>query len=335
MNPSAHQPVSIITNEFARALRACGVDMDLFRRKTAAFTDIDREAFWAGQLGARAMQQVAAVLADDLNRPELGFRLAELLPRSSNGIIGYLQRSAATLRHAAQISERFAALMFDYLRLEVEFADGIARLYFVAPEGLSLHPLIEDHRIGRLVMAIREARGEPGFQPSAAHFSYGRPASTRRHSDFFGPATRLSFGQQEPALCVPAHVLDEPLPGHDPALNDILAQYAEQMLARLPRLDNIAGRVEQEIAATLHAGRPSITAVARRLSLGERTLRRRLAEEGTSYQELVDQVRVSLLRIYSRDPKLTPAGLCERLGFESESAFRRASKRWSNRAPPA
>ena len=334
MNPSAHRPVSIMTAEFVRALRSCGVDLEILRGKAAPFADIEREAFWAGELGSRALQQVAAVLVDELKRPDLGFRLAALLPRGSTGIMGYMLRSAATLRDALEINRRFAPLLFDYLRLELETRDDLARIYFHVPAGLELHPLIEEHRIARLVVSIRDIRADSGFAPSEAHFSYDRPEATRRHAEFFGAATRFAFGQPEPGICVPAHALDEPLPGRDAALNEILAQYAEQMLARLPRLDNLAGRVEQEIAATLHAGRPSIAAVAKRLSLGERTLRRRLASEGTSYQALIDQVRVSLLRIYSRDPKLTPAFLCERLGFESESAFRRAQKRWQSRSAP-
>ena len=76
---------------------------------------------------------------------------------------------------------------------------------------------------------------------------------------------------------------------------------------------------------------PTAEAMARQLGHSVRTLHRRLADEGTNYQEIVDQVRRSLALEFLQNTSLTVEEIAERVGFSEASNFRKAFKRWTGR----
>jgi AraC-like DNA-binding protein len=69
--------------------------------------------------------------------------------------------------------------------------------------------------------------------------------------------------------------------------------------------------------------------------MSERTLRRRLAEEGTSLRALVDEVRATLAAEFLRSGSLTVAEIAHRLGYVEQSSFSQAFKRWHGVSPRA
>ncbi|HVK77274.1 MAG TPA: helix-turn-helix transcriptional regulator [Kofleriaceae bacterium] len=73
--------------------------------------------------------------------------------------------------------------------------------------------------------------------------------------------------------------------------------------------------------------------VARRLGMSERTLQRRLKDEGTTFAVLVDEVRTDLARMYLADDRLAVYEVAFLLGFSEPSAFNRAFKRWLGTSP--
>jgi AraC-like DNA-binding protein len=85
----------------------------------------------------------------------------------------------------------------------------------------------------------------------------------------------------------------------------------------------------------MHGSLPSIDAVAAGLAMSPRTLQRRLAASGTSYQRLVTEVREELARNHLRDSRLSIGEIAFVLGFSDVSAFHRAFKRWTAQTPSA
>jgi AraC-like DNA-binding protein len=310
-------------------LQDCGVNGDSLRKLTAS-VDTSSEGVLAGELGVHTVPQVALALAAKTGDPELAFRLAELLPRGPMGIVEHLVRSAASLRASFLIYPRCAALIPDYLERALA-GDGESAVITPVLPGVDLDPLVEDYSLARIALSIRARLCKKLLPFKQVDFRHPAPDSTRAHAELFG-TTALKFEQPRPALHFPAGLLDDTLPGHDPVLNAVLEKYAARLLLDLTRVHGLAGRVEQELASTLHAGRPAITAIAKRFHLSERTLRRRLAEDGTSYVALVDRVRALLAELYMNEAAVSAEYLATRLGFQSDSAFRRAYKRWLGRA---
>ena len=73
--------------------------------------------------------------------------------------------------------------------------------------------------------------------------------------------------------------------------------------------------------------------VARTLGFGERTLRRRLDEEGSSYHEVLSQLRMELATRYLEDERLAIDEVAFLLGYSDRTAFNRAFRQWTDRTP--
>jgi AraC-like DNA-binding protein len=315
----------LLTEGLRQALTLCGVDLEQLRRSVAGLADLDQEGFWASESGIHA---IATVLSQTPEGPAFGLRWARMLPAGANGIVPHLWRSADTLRHALDLRARFTTLLFDFVRLDVLVAGERALLRLTPPGPSPLHPLIENYRLTRGLFMLRDMLADAEFTPCEVHFTQTEPRTRTPYFEIFGPRTALRFDRARTQLCFPTELLDATLPGRDPLLNGVLQRYAEQALSELPRADKFASRVEELVATMLHEGRPTLSAVAKRLHIGERTLRRRLTDEGTTFFELLDRVRASLAELYRCEPGLKAEGLAARLGFESGSALRRASRRW-------
>src|SRR5262249_44403754 len=96
-----------------------------------------------------------------------------------------------------------------------------------------------------------------------------------------------------------------------------------------------ADRVRKALADAFRSGLPTLAGLARRLGVSERTLQRRLKEEGTSLQVLTEDVRHELSLEYLRDPSLSVSDVGQRVGYSSLAAFSRAFRRWRGVSPAA
>lgn len=103
--------------------------------------------------------------------------------------------------------------------------------------------------------------------------------------------------------------------------------------AKPPRPAPLSRKVEAEIEPLLASGRAGVETIARALGLSRQTLYRRLKEEGTTFEQLLDQVRRRLALRFVREQGLSVKEASWRLGFSDPSAFSRAYKRWTGESP--
>lgn len=162
--------------------------------------------------------------------------------------------------------------------------------------------------------------------PARAWFGHPAPRDTSALVAALG-TDRLDFDAGATGLALSGEALNLPLASSDPRLLSVLDRHAERALAaREPGLDFLA-RVRQHVAAKLRDGGPGLEVVARELSMSPRTLQRRLMEEGTTFNELLDALRRDLAGAYVRDTGLPFVDIAARLGYLETSAFLRAFKR--------
>lgn len=129
------------------------------------------------------------------------------------------------------------------------------------------------------------------------------------------------------------HIADfeQPIPTGDPTIADMCVRMTEQAAQDMG--DHFTGKVRQVLTRILHKGDPRREQVAEMLCVSERTLQRRLSEEGTSFAELVDAVRRERAeRMLARGFLSVTEMACE-LGFSDPSNFYRACKRWFGLSP--
>jgi AraC-like DNA-binding protein len=149
----------------------------------------------------------------------------------------------------------------------------------------------------------------------------------------FGAGVR--FAATEDRFIVPTSHLDQRVRSANPFLLRQFEQHADAMLSGIEQPSSNSHRVSQVIAENLKGAVPTLTQISRELAMSERNLQRALRDEGTSFQSLRDQVRCDIAIPHLANPA-TPAGQVGfLLGFSEPSAFHRAFRRWTGKAPSA
>jgi AraC-like DNA-binding protein len=274
---------------------------------------------------ARHGWETAVDAAED---PSFGLRAAETVPPVTNTLVTYVGATCATLREAFNLGSRYAGIINGELEFRLHERD--TRTVF------STH-LMEDSRIAQAAadfIVSLVVRTLPRFVHDLSQmevwFAHPEPA----YRDAYASVIELPFRFDAPmnGLTGPLGCLEWPLPGADPELHAMLQRQAEVALARLPAREGTADATRRAIAAALPHGDPGTEAIAKRLGLGTRTLRRRLEAEGTSHRQLLDEVRSRLAKDALREG-LSPNEVAFRVGFSDAPAFYKAFRRWTGTSP--
>jgi AraC-like DNA-binding protein len=124
-----------------------------------------------------------------------------------------------------------------------------------------------------------------------------------------------------------------PVPTSNPAMAEMHDRLAVELLGRMEDEDRISHKTRELIMHRLRDGEPLRADVAKELCMSERTLQRRLQDEGTSYHQLVDDTRREIAQQYLMRNNVTIAQIAYLLGFCDQSNFFRACKRWFDVSP--
>lgn len=148
---------------------------------------------------------------------------------------------------------------------------------------------------------------------------------------YFGCPIR--YGASRNALVLKSTDLGRPFPGHNPELLDMLTPALTAALGEIDARSPIREQVKVVLKRCLASGRPELSGVARDLGMSERTLQRRITDEGTTFRDLLAEARQELWRRLLADPA---AGIDEvscLLGYQDTSSFYRAFRDWEGITP--
>ena len=134
-------------------------------------------------------------------------------------------------------------------------------------------------------------------------------------------------------LVVPLESWRLPLRRRDPGLRHVLEAHADDILARLPKRAGLALDVQRALASRVADGNATIDGIARQLAMSGRTLQRRLAAEGVSFQQLLDDARKEAATRYICEPSLSICEIACLVGYSEPAPFHRAFKRWYGVTP--
>lgn len=177
-------------------------------------------------------------------------------------------------------------------------------------------------------MIMRDLCGA-GWNPSEVLFPFRKPRDTGPFKAFF--RARLRFGAGHGALAFPATWLDHPLRGADPNVRAAV----ETLLAGISAADSreVAGQVKRAVLSLLMSGSVTESEVARAFAMHHRTLGRRLQAEGTTFQNILKDVRYDVACQLLRDTDNTVGEIATALGYGGGSPFTRAFRQWSGLPP--
>jgi AraC-like DNA-binding protein len=183
--------------------------------------------------------------------------------------------------------------------------------------------------MGMFVNLLRRLLGAD-WTPDEIHFEHPRPEAAKDHEQAFGAA--VYFGQPTNGLLFRPPDLNQRTGRGDLArLTELCAELT--VLTGGPGAPSLLNRAKGEIRRSLASGAPQIEQIAQALDLPRWTLQRRLADQGLTFSQAVEQVRQDLSRLYLAQPHIPLADIAQLLGYSEVSAFSRAVKRWAGTSP--
>ena len=273
------------------------------------------------------LDEAAIALKDDC----IGFTLARDFDLREIGLLYYVMACSQTLGDALKRIARYSkitneALVFGY-------REGNRLIISLSYSGVPRHS--DRHQIEFCMFAaLRICRVLTGLNLVPQHFSiaHHRSGGTSEMTRFVGTKVEFGADTDEFAFNIDARTL--PLIHADTRLNDLLLKYCEAALAdRKGDKSQLRTRVENAISSVLPHGRVLVNDVARSLAMSERTLARKLSDEGLNFTEILQQLRRDLAVRYLDDRKLHVSKIAWLLGFHEVSAFTHACKRWTGKTP--
>jgi len=163
-------------------------------------------------------------------------------------------------------------------------------------------------------------------------FKHKAPKNMTGYELVFGK--NVSFNTDENALEFNPDAIDKSLPTSNPQKLNIIRSRLDVILQSYRRKSDIRTRVKECIHQGIADDNLSFAGIARSLGMSERSLRRTLAQEGVKYRELLDSVRQDLCMGYMRDGH-SFTQIAQTLGYNDQSAFTRAFKKWYGTTPTA
>ena len=149
---------------------------------------------------------------------------------------------------------------------------------------------------------------------------------------FFG--VQVEFGADTDDITFSNNIRQSPVISADPYLNRLLILYCDEAISHRPKASaSFRSRVENAVVPLLPHGKTRTSEIARELGVSQRTLARRLAEEGLTFSELLDSLRSDLAKRHLADRNLGISQIAWLLGYRDVGAFSHAFKRWTGKAP--
>ncbi|MEH6569303.1 MAG: AraC family transcriptional regulator [Halioglobus sp.] len=268
-------------------------------------------------------------------RPDIGLLIGSRYQINTYGVLGYAMMSCPTWGDALRLARHYHKVASSLCNIEMEIDEDRQTLTYIAtpfyPEMVDIEPFTVEKLFASLISVTKPLLAEPGY-PTKVSFAYPEPDYSESYRDLFKcpvefntPGNRFELDlkvQQQPLLLA----------------NTMSAEIGRKMCAEfMSRQELESQQMKREVTELLLATpgqMPSMEAVAEKLNIGSRTLRRNLLAENTTFQDIVDQLRQDLSRHYLKRSQLNLDSIAQLVGFTETTNFRRAFKRWEG-VPPA
>ncbi|MDQ3335256.1 MAG: AraC family transcriptional regulator [Myxococcota bacterium] len=262
------------------------------------------------------------------HEPALAVHVGTQMRVSTHGFLGFAAMTASTAREALDLAVRFASTRTSAIGLALYVEGKTASL--VIEERTPLTPLVREFVVIALFVGIWQLGQALTGAPidGAAECAFTAP-------DYIGKlptAGRVRFGCPANRLVFPSSVLDLPLRSADAVATRLAREQCERELAEVVDA-SLPGRIRVLLAES--DGTRPLDDVAKQLRISPRTIKRKLAERGTTFSELRDDLRRQRALLLLDNRELSIGEVATRLGYSELPNFTRAFRKWTGKTPLA
>jgi AraC-like DNA-binding protein len=283
----------------------------------------------------RALVTVLDVAARAHDCPDFGLRLSTHQGLDILGPVGVIGRHARSVGDALEGIGRFLYQYSPAIEISVQRTGAVADYHFrIRPRvQRTLIDVAQIHELslGASRQIFRMLIGAD-FTPLSVLLPHRPAAPMTTYEGHFG--CPVSADQDHSGFRFTADVLDRPVEGSDPAVRRLVLEYLSGVVGGAVG-SGLPAEVRSTVKRALPTRRFGLEDVAESFALHPRTLQRQLAARGTTFQEILDDVRHELADRYLRTTAMPLAQLADVLGYTEQSSFSRSCRRWFGCSPQA
>jgi AraC-like DNA-binding protein len=307
---------------FVKAFQRLGHDVDrLLADVGVSRRDLDEPD---GRIACEVVGSLLARAQQTRFTPNLGLAMALATPLGAYPLLDYLVLTSDTVGEGLAQLTRYFRITASPLSIDLHFDEDPARveIHTVSPFGYEFEASL-------IVLRFREET-DGAFAAAGISFQHQLDDASAFERALGCPVrTRASWN----GVVIDRSICRLPMRRRDPVLRTFLEGQADAILANMPARTGVAVDVRRALASRIGADGTRMSAIARHLGISERTLQRRLADDGVSYQELVEEVRRAAAGRYLDESALAIGEIAYLLGYSEPAAFHRAFKRWYGTTP--
>ncbi len=310
--------------------RAAGIDCD--QLLCNAGVDLATTTAPDARIGREQLARLLRLLWDQLGDESGGYLARPWLP-GTFAMMGHATITCPTLRRALLRSSRFVAMVSDDIHIKLVENGEEAQLIFYHENHKQLPNQNFVESMAVIWLRFFSWMIDRTILLERVHLAFPPPDYDEDYNDMF--PCRHYFNQSETCLVFNTRYLNLPLARDAQQLSEFLARAPECLLTQYKSDNSFTGRIRRMLQGDNSIENLSLDDVAERLYTSPQTLRRRLKDEGNSWQDIKDSVRRDMAMYQLKGQETPVAEIAERLGFSEPSAFNRAFKKWTGLAPGA
>jgi len=256
--------------------------------------------------------------------PNLALELAGITPIGAWPLLDYLVLTSDTVGAGLRQLAHYFRIVGDSIVITIRDDEDPIRVEIGGPAPFAVE--------FDAALIVRHLRAETDGRFAAESVSFRHvPDDRASYEQRLG--CRVDVAAAWDGVSIPRDAWNLPLRRSDPVLRGLLESQADAILSRLPARDGLSLEVQRALSRRVAGGDTRIESVARELALSGRTLQRRLAEEGVSYQDLLDEARKEAASRYLADATLAIGEVAYLVGYSEPAPFHRAFRRWFDTTP--
>lgn len=259
------------------------------------------------------------------------FKIGSRLHLSAYGMYGYALMCSPTMREFFDFAVRYQPLATPTVKLEwrTEGAFAIWRFHEIYRDVMSneVRTFLIRQQMKMTYTHIRDTAGADNLPVQAI---FALPEDGQASADEQALSCPCSYGQDANELHYPIGILEQTPELGNRLTRAMLEETCDRLIGQSRIASGLSGEVYQLLLLAPNQS-ASMTSIAEQLGLQERTLRRRLAAEDTSYGEIVDDVRRKLAIEYLQTTRMSVDDVAWKVGFSDSANLRRAVRRWTGK----
>jgi len=264
--------------------------------------------------------------------PWLGLKIGQQVSTMAYGVLGQAIMHCATLVEAQKFVIKHLWMLHptssNPAQLEI-MTDVVQVRYLDPPFWPELPNFFIDLFFGAELKRARELTNN-SILDAVLELKRKAPKNASQMSDILG--IKVRFGAEFDQVSIPRAIAEAPLVSSSITLSRAYREQCDAVLMGMQRSTSLAERIRQLIVLTPETD-ISITKIATELGISERTLRRELSADGTSYRSIRRDVRRHLAQRYLIDTNLSVSNIAELLGYYDAATFSRAFVKWNRKTP--